>query len=291
MALGHDHAGHGQAHNLIAGDNIIVSGGNLTSIQNVYSGPPPNQKVLDILYPQAGPPRIDGRLLHNSNEYEDFLTRSSLSPDEVDLYSERILHELADQFANDPLHHESYHPFRGNHSRPIALSVAQRLAGSGTLLATIILPSSSQLCARYIVPTLAYQLAQNIPASAEHILAAIQDDPCVFERNADTQFKHLVAGPLKAASKHASFEEMATWPSIIIVDGNAHQFTPGSVPQSVIQLLSTLSANVDLPVKPSLVLTSSTTIVDKATRATVTLQQCIVACGNTAYYFTWRVHG
>ncbi|KAF5321414.1 hypothetical protein D9619_001591 [Psilocybe cf. subviscida] len=288
MTLGHGHAGRGQT--LLAGDNIIVSGGNL--IQNVYSGPltPPSQKVLDILYPHVGPPKIDGRLLHDSNAYEDF-QRSSLSPDEVDLYSDHIFHELADQSANNPtLHHESYHLFRRNHSRPIALSLAQRLAGSDTLLATIILPSSSQSCTRYIVPTLAYQLAQNIPASAEYILAAIQDDPCIFERNADTQFKHLVAGPLKAASKHASFEKMATWPSIIIVDGNAHQFTPGSIPQSVIQMLSTLSADVDLAVKPSLVLTSSITIIDKTTRAAITLQQYVVASGNTACYFTWRIY-
>ncbi|KAF5316131.1 hypothetical protein D9619_006215 [Psilocybe cf. subviscida] len=288
MGLGHDPCGRGQTHNLIAGDNIIVTGGNLTSIQNVYSFSSPDQQVLDILYPRVGPSRIDGRLLHNSNEYEDL--RSFCQS--FDEFSERICHELADESRSSSiLHRESYHLFQRNHSRSIALSVAERLAGQGSLLASIILPSSSRSCTRYIVPTLAYQLAQNIPPSAEHILAAIRHDPCIFERNTATQFKQLIEGPLKMASKEVSFEESFKWPSIIVVDGNAHQFFPDSIPYQVIQLLSTLTANDDLGVNLSLVLTSSITIVDKATRATVTLQQYIVARGNTACYFTWRVHG
>lgn len=246
--------------------------------------------MLDILYPHVGPSRIDGRLLHNSIAFEDLARSSS---DEVDLYSQRIFHELISESAhNSILHHESYHFFQRNHSRLIALSVAQRLATSGALLASIILPpSSDSSCMRYIIPTLAYQLAQNIPSSAEHILAAIQRDPCIFERNTDTQFVHLFEGPLEMAYKQASFEERAKWPSVIVVDGNASQFSPGSVPQSVIQLLSTLPLKVDPAVNLSLVLTSSTTIVDKATKATTTLHQCIVARGNAAYYFTWRIYG
>ncbi|KAF5316583.1 hypothetical protein D9619_006516 [Psilocybe cf. subviscida] len=287
MASGHDQSGRGQTHNLIAGDNIIVTGGNLTSIQNVYSSPPPNQQVLDILYPYTGPPRIDGRLLHNSKAYEVF--RRSSQHSEVDCSSKRMMHELADGSAiNSILHHESYHLFRRNCSRAVALSVAQRLADQGALLASIILPPASQSCAQYIVPTLAYQLAQNIPPSAEYILAAIRRDPCIFERDTETQFTQLIEHPLMLASKQASLEDMAKWPSIIVVDGNAHQFTPNSVPQQVIQFVGNLSTNDNLGIRLSLVLTSSTTIVDKTIIVTLAVQQY---AGGTACYFTWRIYG
>ncbi|KAF5316362.1 hypothetical protein D9619_006519 [Psilocybe cf. subviscida] len=259
-----------------AGDNIIVTGGNLT--QNVYSGPPPNQQgpplnqqVLDILYPHVGPARIDGRLLHNSKAHEVF--RGLSRHPEVVCHSERMIHELMDSTSSSIWHHESYHPFRRNYSRATALSAAHQLAGQGALLASIILPSPSQPCAEYIVPTLAYQLAQNIPASAEHILAAIRHDPCIFERDTETQFTQLIEHPLKLASKGASKEELAKWPSIVVVDGNARQFSSGSVPQQVVQFVRNLSADDNLGIHLSLALTSSTTIVDKTIIITLTLQQ------------------
>ncbi|KAF5316361.1 hypothetical protein D9619_006518 [Psilocybe cf. subviscida] len=285
MAPGHDHPGRGQTHGLITGDNIIVNGGNLTSIHNMYCSPPPSQQVLDILYPQVGPPRIDGRLLHNSKAYEIF-RRSCSNPES----RERMIYELADACAanNSILRRDWYHVFRRHYSRAIALGLAQRLAGQSILLASIILHTPSQSCTQYIVPTLAYQLIQNIPSSAEHILAAIRYDPCIFERDTGTQFKQLVERPLKLASKQASLEELAKWPSVIVVDGNANQFSPGSAPQQVVQLVGNLLADDSLDIRLSLVLTSSTTVFDRTMIITLALQQ---SAGGTACYFTWRIYG
>ncbi|KAF5316784.1 hypothetical protein D9619_006525 [Psilocybe cf. subviscida] len=285
MALpGHDHD-RGPTHGVITGNNTMVTGGDFRiSVQNVYSSPPPsplpNHQVLVLKILCS---KMDGRLLHNSKAYEAFQT-SSQNP-EVDSYFEK----LTDDSANNPiLRHGSYHPFRGNYSRALALSVARWLAGHDALLASIILPSSSQSCAKDIVPTLAYQLAQRIPPAAEYILAAIQHDPGIFELDTETQFTQLIERPLKLASQQLSPEELAKWPSIIVVDGNASQFSPGSVPQKVIQFLGNLSAKDSLGIRISLVLTSSTTLVDKSKVIMLALQQ---SAGGPACYFIWRIHG
>lgn len=201
-----------------------------------------------------------------------------------------MIRGLMDDPANHSvLRHESYHLFRRNYSRVIALSISEQLAGRGTLLASIILHSSSQSCVtQHIVPTLAYQLAQNIPASAEYILAVIRHDPCIFERNTETQFTQLIKIPLRLAAKQASSNELAKWPFIIVIDGSANQFPPGSVPHQVIQLVGNLSAIDNLGLRISLVLTSSTTIFDQTAVVTLALQQY---AGGPVCYFTWRIYG
>lgn len=54
---------------------------------------------------------------------------------------------------------------------------------------------------RYLVPTLAYQLAQNVPEMTAEILRAVERDPRVFEKNMQSQMETLVLQPSKAATK------------------------------------------------------------------------------------------
>ena len=68
---------------------------------------------------------------------------------------------------------------------------------------------------RYLVPTVAYQLAQRIPALAIPILKAARADPSIFKKNEDAQIKALILAPLEAALKVGSSKG---WPKLIVVD-------------------------------------------------------------------------
>lgn len=94
------------------------------------------------------------------------------------------------------------------------------------------------------MPTFAYQMAQNIPSSAQYMLAAIRHDPGIFERNTETQFKELVEGPLAMAYLRASIIEKAKFPNIVVIEGNAHQVAPGSVVQRISLTLGMLSVSI-----------------------------------------------
>ncbi|TEB40030.1 hypothetical protein FA13DRAFT_47766 [Coprinellus micaceus] len=68
---------------------------------------------------------------------------------------------------------------------------------------------------RYLVPTLAYQLAQRIPALAIPILKATRADPSVFKKNEDAQMRALVLAPIGEALRAGSSKG---WPELIVVD-------------------------------------------------------------------------
>ncbi|KAF5321849.1 hypothetical protein D9619_001955 [Psilocybe cf. subviscida] len=227
---------HGHVHsqlegNPIFGDNILISGG-FFSFTN-YVCPSSQQQVLDILYPRAGPSRIDVRLLHNSNEYED-----------VRLGGSHILREVMNHLPKrDALRHGLSYYIRKGSSKLVSIAVAEHLASEGNLLATIILPDSAPPCTKFIVATLAYQLVQNIPSSAEYVLAALQHDPGIFGRNTETQFKELFMIPLEKAHMSASTAEKLDWPNTIVLDGNEQELAPGSVGHRLLQSFSALPVN------------------------------------------------
>ncbi|KAF5322546.1 hypothetical protein D9619_000301 [Psilocybe cf. subviscida] len=188
---------------------------------------------------------MDGRLLHNSSEYENIRPEGfQHTPDRINVHLRQIFQEVLDNLPKPgTLRHGSFHYIRDGNSKHVSIPVAYRLASQGVLLATIILPDSTPPCTELIVATLAYQLAQNIHSSAKHMLAALRRDPGIFERNTETQFEELVKIPLEMACMNALTEEKSKWPNMIVLGGNAQEFAPGSVAHKVLQLLSMLPVN------------------------------------------------
>lgn len=147
------------------------------------------------------------------------------------------------------LQHGSSHYIRKGSSKHVSIPVAAHLARQGNLLATVILPDSTPPCTKFIVTTLAYQLVQNIPSSANYILAALRKDPGIFGRNTEMQFRELFKIPLETAYMNASSAEKIKWPNIIVLDGNAHDFASGSVIDWILQSFSVLPVNTITHIK------------------------------------------
>ncbi|KAF5322297.1 hypothetical protein D9619_001946 [Psilocybe cf. subviscida] len=218
-------------HSAVFGDNVFIAGGSFTFNNHVY--PSSQQQVLNILCPLAGSSRIDSRLLHNSNEYED-----------VRLPGSQILQEVMDHLSKrGAVQHGFTHFIRDGSSKLVSIPIAEHLACQGKLLATIIFPDSPPPATKFIVATLTYQLVQAIPSSAKYVLAALRQDPGIFGRNTETQFKELFEVPLEQAHTNASTEEKRDWPNIIVLDGNAQGLAPGSAPHRILQSLSVLPVN------------------------------------------------
>ncbi|KAF5322511.1 hypothetical protein D9619_001581 [Psilocybe cf. subviscida] len=235
-------------HNAVFGDHVLVTGGIFTINSNVYSSPQVNsqQQVLDILCPRTGPLKIDGRLLHNSIEYEDVQLRGFQHiPNKVLLHSRQILQEVMDHLPKHGARGGSSYYIRRGSSKLVSIPVAERLASEGNLLATIILPDSAPPCTKFIVATLAYQLVRNIPTSAEYVLAALQQDPGIFECNTETQFKELFKVPLEKVYMNPSIAAKRDWPDTIVLDGNAQALAPGSAPHWILQSFSSPLSHQD----------------------------------------------
>ncbi|KAJ3524424.1 hypothetical protein NMY22_g11002 [Coprinellus aureogranulatus] len=71
---------------------------------------------------------------------------------------------------------------------------------------------------RYLVPTLAYQIAQlpEFKAYRNALSVCIQRDPAIFSRQLNTQMDTLILGPLRAMRYAGA---LPTGPAVIIVDG------------------------------------------------------------------------
>lgn len=139
--------------------------------------------------------------------------------------------------------HGLYHYIQKGSSKLVSIPVAEHLACQGNLLATIIFPDSPPPYTKFIVATLTYQLVQNIPSSAEYVLAALRKDPGIFGRNAEIQFKELFKIPLERAYASASIAEKLDWPNTIVLDGTAQELAPGSVAYWILQSLNVLPVN------------------------------------------------
>lgn len=68
------------------------------------------------------------------------------------------------------------------------------------------------------IATLAYQFTQHnsILGMRDEVLAALDRDPLIFERNLDTQIDALILLPLRQVSRRS---DPRTWPRLVLVDG------------------------------------------------------------------------
>ncbi|KAM6493681.1 hypothetical protein JOM56_010042, partial [Amanita muscaria] len=81
------------------------------------------------------------------------------------------------------------------------------------VVATFFFSTSSDKSAAKLFPTLAWQLARNVPETEEHIVAALKRDCSLTKRELEHQFDHLIVQPLK---KCTSTETASL---LMIIDG------------------------------------------------------------------------
>ncbi|KJA20326.1 hypothetical protein HYPSUDRAFT_816685 [Hypholoma sublateritium FD-334 SS-4] len=93
-----------------------------------------------------------------------------------------------------------------------------------------------------IVPTLAYQLIQSIPALDSIITSKIQSHPLIFNESLDTQFEMLIFGPLRQLHKETPFEKAI----VFLLDG-VDECSGNDSQVSVIRTISEFVAEKSVP--------------------------------------------
>ncbi|KAJ2936787.1 hypothetical protein H1R20_g307, partial [Candolleomyces eurysporus] len=89
----------------------------------------------------------------------------------------------------------------------ILRELAKRCTKNNQLLASYFFSTHSPHStdgARYFVPTLAYQIASNVPGLWDFVESAVQEDPKIFERSAEDQMLGLVFQPLERCLRYST---------------------------------------------------------------------------------------
>lgn len=102
----------------------------------------------------------------------------------------------------------------------IAQSIAERNEENDNLLATFFFSRTvfGHNVVTHLVPTIAYQIAQNVPETRSHIEEVIERNPAIFSKSLGKQLQELVIKPLLLACNSESGNR-DTWPKLIIIDG------------------------------------------------------------------------
>jgi len=70
--------------------------------------------------------------------------------------------------------------------------------------------------AKYLIPTIAYQLAINIPSMRQLINKALIQDPTILSKSIDTQLQYLITKPLREVTCHSPPSAPFHTPTVII---------------------------------------------------------------------------
>jgi len=138
----------------------------------------------------------------------------------------------------------------GGGKTAIAQTIAEMCAAAGNLAASFFF--SRTVAGRkdfnQLVPTLAYQLALNIPEIREDISHAIEHDPAVFCRNLATQMQVLIVQPLNAAVNDPFKKEaMEKRKNVVVLDG-FDECGDGRSQREVLEVLSAQVKLVEVPI-------------------------------------------
>lgn len=70
-----------------------------------------------------------------------------------------------------------------------------------------------------VIPSLAYQLAQNVPATLLPVAYAVLQDASIFNLETQTQIKSLLLNPLIAAAKSEMMDTQEGIPKVFLIHG------------------------------------------------------------------------
>ena len=103
----------------------------------------------------------------------------------------------------------------------IAQTIAEKCAKLRLLIASFIFSRASQSRnnEKWLIASIAYQLAISIPATRSYIESAVQIDPAIFDKSLETQIETLVICTLESACAHVDQADAKQWPRLIIIDG------------------------------------------------------------------------
>ena len=136
----------------------------------------------------------------------------------------------------------------------IAHDIAHRCNIENLLLASFFFsrfdPTRSN--AKSLIPTIAYQIAINIPGTREKISATIEQDPFILTRSLEAQMAALIVEPLREPLE-AGYFNAPTSRCLIIIDG-LDECDTSTVQCGILQIMSLLFHDYHLPL---LILVSS----------------------------------
>ena len=130
----------------------------------------------------------------------------------------------------------------------IAQTIAEKCAQLNLLVASFFFSraSPSRNNEKYLIASIAYQLAISIPITRSYIESAIQTDPAVFHRSLDTQIKTLIIQPLERGYAIVSPADVKQWPRLIIIDG-LDECHDSLIQRSIIHVLSAALVRITVP--------------------------------------------
>ena len=131
----------------------------------------------------------------------------------------------------------------------IAQSIAEKCAKLNLLVASFFFSraSPSRNNEKFLIASIAYQLAISIPVTRSYIESAIQIDPAVFDRSLDTQIETLIIQPLENAYAVVNPADAKQWPRLIIIDGLDECHDP-LIQRSIIHVLSAALLRITFPI-------------------------------------------
>ncbi|KAJ3513477.1 hypothetical protein NLJ89_g2924 [Agrocybe chaxingu] len=207
--------------------NVLVTGGTLTHVEQ--RGTPGFTQLRAAI--------ADGAM-HDSGERFD-------PPKCYPGTRELILKQLLDWIiAHDP--GEAFMHWvqgtAGGGKSAILQEIAEMCAKQKRLIASFFFSRTAALRndEKRLIATIAYQLAQSIPATRPYIEKAIENDPAVLSKSLESQLLSLVITPLDQAHS-AVGEECADWPRLILLDG-LDECGEGPVQQRLLNSLVTCVA-------------------------------------------------
>ncbi|KAF8958891.1 hypothetical protein BDZ97DRAFT_1434275 [Flammula alnicola] len=188
--------------------NLNVLGGSFTQVTELHSGPAAFERLQQATAPGA---------FHNSSERFD---PPRCHPRTRVAVLERIMNWILGKEDLDALILWLYGP-AGAGKSAIAQSIAELCDAANILLATFFFSRSDHTRNRgdALIPTLAYQIASNIPGARARIDKIIDRDPFIFKRSLDAQIKSLIVDPVQDLVASGYFDDPSSSPRLIIIDG------------------------------------------------------------------------
>ena len=140
------------------------------------------------------------------------------------------------------------HGAAGAGKSAIAQTIAERCYALNLLLASFFFSRSdpSRNLAKYLIPTIAYQVATNLPSTRARIAAALERDPLIVEQSVEAQIVALLVVPLQNLVDDGYFNS-SPCQRLIIIDG-LDECTNPAMQCSILNTISILFRRHHIPI-------------------------------------------